>query len=932
MRHLLPLALLLAAAPVRAQFLEPTGAVYSLASVLSGEDAWGAAPTPAVSKAVPLLLATFSKTGATLSDDGSTLAHVVGENWASGATATPLAGPTWTVNGTPTVVTSTALFPNGFAATGRKGWSGFTDSVNFSLPAGNVLGTAPSGNFACDVTFRVTAATADQVPMSCGDGTNGWFIELGRTSSPYQVFTARGLTGGSANGTVQEAATVNRWCFGRSGSTLTSKLNLETQTASAISGSYSTPTGLAAYIGRYGGSGFPGSGITIYESKCDPVAATDAYCTALHQAGAGMITDSGHALTISRATTATDTVNGNSVTFAPKHLRINENGALFATSGDQATISPAGLLTFSHQRVVATVRPTFASGAAAANACVWSISGGSLCYLSASDKWALTIGDVTTTSAVQSFSANTAHTVTAKWKVGTAASVCVTVDADAEVCSGLGPAPLTWKPEESLYIGGTASTVSALRISSLEIDKYSDAADLSYIPGSPAIALDSNSIDGVGNSTITDGGFVGTWKQLALSPSCSLCTDASNSTAAEKPIARRGAIGSSWAVTFDGSFDNLTGLNGTDMQSITASGTFELFARLRRASSSDTSTQQSAHSHQTVASTAVTGPGWIWNLNASGAQSFTVNTSTTPAVSTSFAGSSHVGDSVWVHAYGDGTQVCLDDLSAAPTCTANTGTAFPGTFPTGNLSFPAYAIDGDLELFLAYPTTLTTAQRTLIKTYGDARWSRARPTMVAEFGDSITALINESWSSIPPPKQAELALGYGWQVANFGVSGQETPAILSRYTSDAQGKGYTYVRILAGVNDIKNGVTSEATTIANLTALADAARADGSKVILWTILPYKNFSSWDTTQQTHLDNVNAAIRSYVAAHPSDTRLVDGYARYGDANGSPFGEVGGDARALGTGCDTGTGHDGLHPSTTACIADMAAQDVAAVQSF
>jgi lysophospholipase L1-like esterase len=81
----------------------------------------------------------------------------------------------------------------------------------------------------------------------------------------------------------------------------------------------------------------------------------------------------------------------------------------------------------------------------------------------------------------------------------------------------------------------------------------------------------------------------------------------------------------------------------------------------------------------------------------------------------------------------------------------------------------------------------------------------------------------------------------GWTVFNCGVNGETSGEILRRLPRDVLRRKPDFVIILAGVNDVYRG-GSVPEVESNLSAMYNAARGDGIRVIATTILPYNSMS------------------------------------------------------------------------------------------
>ena len=101
---------------------------------------------------------------------------------------------------------------------------------------------------------------------------------------------------------------------------------------------------------------------------------------------------------------------------------------------------------------------------------------------------------------------------------------------------------------------------------------------------------------------------------------------------------------------------------------------------------------------------------------------------------------------------------------------------------------------------------------------------------VVFMGDSIT----DSW---PQPRFGDFFTGKPY--VGRGISGQTTPQMLIRFRPDVVDLKPKAVVILAGTNDIagNTGPMSDEEIAANLTSMAEIAKANGIKVVFSSILP-----------------------------------------------------------------------------------------------
>lgn len=207
-------------------------------------------------------------------------------------------------------------------------------------------------------------------------------------------------------------------------------------------------------------------------------------------------------------------------------------------------------------------------------------------------------------------------------------------------------------------------------------------------------------------------------------------------------------------------------------------------------------------------------------------------------------------------------------------------------------------------------TSLTTVE-TMVIGNTSINPSTATNTFVI-FGDSITAN-----NGFPDNSKARNANGYwDWAqlksgnrtvlLANAGVSGDTTAMMLARIQTSVIQYHPKFVVVEGGINDIRQGMAST-TIIANLNSIKTLLLADGSKVILTTILPYTVANGASQAQGIVWAAVNNWIRQQAQTNPN-VYIVDFASAYIDATNAalyplPANQV--------NGTDTS---DGLHPAS------------------
>lgn len=156
---------------------------------------------------------------------------------------------------------------------------------------------------------------------------------------------------------------------------------------------------------------------------------------------------------------------------------------------------------------------------------------------------------------------------------------------------------------------------------------------------------------------------------------------------------------------------------------------------------------------------------------------------------------------------------------------------------------------------------------------------------IAFLGDSNTAGTYDASITTPYPVGACALLGATYVAHNYGIGGNGSAEALLRYKLDIQDRGYTEMVIFIGINDINAGPGGSTGTgfpaswiTGNITAICQLAAADGTRVVVITLLP--GGQSVGAATRVQLDAVNTFLRSSVPA----ANLVDAYALFDDGTG------------------------------------------------
>jgi lysophospholipase L1-like esterase len=225
--------------------------------------------------------------------------------------------------------------------------------------------------------------------------------------------------------------------------------------------------------------------------------------------------------------------------------------------------------------------------------------------------------------------------------------------------------------------------------------------------------------------------------------------------------------------------------------------------------------------------------------------------------------------------FGDGCFHLSADSAAAPSASNPTGALQVGLDINGVAS-NALAFDGDMAAVILYNRVLSLAECRQVENYLSLGWT-VPVGNVAVLGDSILA--GSAVTRIPATVLAN-RLGPLWRATNFAVGGARvatgSPQVSSQWSSTTAGakrRGYNFIVLLAGINDIDNDYGAAA-TYADLAAIYDDVLADyGNRLICCTVTPWKGNSQYSAGREVERLALNESIRAYVAAH-SNAYLVE----------------------------------------------------------
>jgi len=142
-------------------------------------------------------------------------------------------------------------------------------------------------------------------------------------------------------------------------------------------------------------------------------------------------------------------------------------------------------------------------------------------------------------------------------------------------------------------------------------------------------------------------------------------------------------------------------------------------------------------------------------------------------------------------------------------------------------------------------------------------------TVIVALGDSTTAG-TPGWKSpreVPPSGRGDVTSQYShwlmqahpeWMVLNQGVDGERSDQIRGRFASDVLEQSARAVVIIAGVNDVYQGLEPQH-VIGQLVAMYDRARQAGIAVVAGTIVP---FNTARREQNARMREINDWIRTF----------------------------------------------------------------------
>lgn len=390
-------------------------------------------------------------------DDANTKCHVY---WNASGTLTDTKGCTWTATGTPPALASSLLFPNGYAASSRRGVGPLDDTNNLKMTAATMDIT--SGTICA--LFAITAAStgAQQNIYANHDGTRGYRIFINGTNTSRQVCATMAPSGATPCGALAPLDAPFLACVGHSGSLGYYSLGSSDVWSTIAASTPQAPISQDAYLGRLSSAtGAPGN-VKIYELWVTSTSPASIDFTALYAKFRGQTSTSGRSLILRRTTAGTWDVNAVTQNGTVSEMRMNEYGAYFDTDwvrfprgagigsgsgGGEFILTPNWASNTGTDKVLVSDEPWGGNTIDGPNIEVK--------YVQSSDKFQLLVGGTTVLSPAQSFSA--LATIPIVWRYTAGGLACLSVSG-VDTCGAL----TTVSPGAFLSVGGNLRSTYAI--------------------------------------------------------------------------------------------------------------------------------------------------------------------------------------------------------------------------------------------------------------------------------------------------------------------------------------------------------------------------------------------------------------------------------------------------------------------------------------
>lgn len=400
----------------------------------------------------------FTSNGPLLVDDSNTRCHFYID---SSGNPQDTKGCVWTTNGTPALDTTTAFYPDGFAATSRQARGPLDDTNNYQLGTGSDVLDITTGTI-CAI-FAITAAStgAQQNIYTNHDGTRGWRLFVISTNGSRQICAHWAPSGQTPCGANAPLDTPFLACFGHDGTSGYNAIGGGGWNIATTGNVPQAPTAAPAYLGRANSAGTPGN-VKILELWVTTTTPANIDMPTLWARTFGHLSTDGETLALSRSTAGTWSVNGTTYNGTVGAMRMNEYGAYLDTDWVRFDYglgvgSASGGMAF-------TYAPNYANNVATDKILVSDNPWGGdalgtprveLRYVAATDTFKLTVGATTVSSAAQTFSANTSIGLT--WSYAAGVSACLGING-IETCGAL----TSVVPNPFISLGGNLHNTYAL--------------------------------------------------------------------------------------------------------------------------------------------------------------------------------------------------------------------------------------------------------------------------------------------------------------------------------------------------------------------------------------------------------------------------------------------------------------------------------------
>lgn len=475
---------------------------------------------------------------------------------------------------------------------------------------------------------------------------------------------------------------------------------------------------------------------------------------------------------------------------------------------------------------------------------------------------------------------------------------------DSGSCTGT----TSWSCAVSVWPDAAGEGVETITVT--QVGSGSASTQVGFYIADPHTCLLTESIDGLYNSTLTNGDALATWHNLGSSG-----LDVVQATGAQQPNYETGTVSGQPTVFFDGD-DRMAGALASDWAFLHNGGAYTVDVVF--------STQKSSpYTWQTALATSTTGAAASRGLTMALDDRFSVsrfqqglffvsngaafNVVNATPVDTLLAGRfSNFTARFFDGAGNDGFAYVNGALQSSVARASTFDPADPAAPLTiGALGTGTNPLTGYVYAVLIYTRSLSDVERTINQDVHSWALGGGLPRFptAAEPDDDVWAFVGDSitaGSSGVTPWPDKLALEAPTKTfVNTAVSGATTNLALANFRAGATFPAATVpkkVFILVGINNIRGGTTA-ATAFSPLSTNYQEVRRQGSELYVMTILPNGNDVSWTAPEQVQHEAFNALI---TAASPV-TAYIDLYTLMGEP-GTPI--------DLATVYDVG---DGLHPS-------------------